>query len=177
MKIEINEPGSEAFYKETVNAAAQYRYILKDHSYKLKDYFRHYRTLLTVALIVLAANVAEMLLWGAGTAQLVASGVLLAASLMCSAYLFSLKKSCRTMMADPRASVLSLDDGGVELKVEDTQTVRIAKSNIAVIRVFSECLCFVPAAGAGVIISVDRKYEEEITRWVRENWPETEMKV
>ena len=32
MTIEINENGSEAFYKETVNAAAQYAYILKNQS-------------------------------------------------------------------------------------------------------------------------------------------------
>jgi hypothetical protein len=39
MKIEISEKGSEAFYREVVNISAQYRYILKNHHHKLKDYF------------------------------------------------------------------------------------------------------------------------------------------
>ena len=39
MKIEISERGSEAFYREVVNISAQYRYILKNHHHKLKDYF------------------------------------------------------------------------------------------------------------------------------------------
>jgi hypothetical protein len=39
MKIEISEKGSEAFYSEVVNISAQYRYILKNHHHKLKDYF------------------------------------------------------------------------------------------------------------------------------------------
>ena len=39
MKIEISDKGSEAFYREVVNISAQYRYILKNHHHKLKDYF------------------------------------------------------------------------------------------------------------------------------------------
>ena len=81
------------------------------------------------------------------------------------------------MMTNPRnsnKSVLTLDDDGVELKNESTQTVRIARGNIAVIRTFKESLCFIPAAGAGVIISVNKKYADEILDWVRENWPGTD---
>ena len=39
MKIEITKQGSKAFYREVVNISAQYRYILKNHHHKLKDYF------------------------------------------------------------------------------------------------------------------------------------------
>ena len=58
----------------------------------------------------------------------------------------------------------------MEVKVRDTQTVRIAKNNLAGIRTFTESLCFIPAAGAGMIISVEKKYADEILAWVRENW-------
>ena len=174
MTIEINEKGSEAFYKDTVNAAAQYRYLLKNKNYKLKDYFVQFRTLVIASLAVLAVNVVLMILWGAETYQIAVSAALLIAALMSVAYLLSLNKTYKTMMADPHTSVLTLDDDGVELKVRDTQTVRIAKKNVAVIRTFSESLCFIPAAGAGVIISVNKKYADEILGWVRENWPGTD---
>ena len=175
MTIEINEQGSEAFYRETVNAAAQYRSILKDHNCKLKDYFKQFRTLLIISVAVLAVNVVLMIAWGGDTLQTAASGVLLVAALMCGAYLFSLHKTCRTMMAGRHRSVLTLDESGAELDVADTQTVKIARKNIAVVRVFAESICFVPAAGAGVIISVAKNHGEEVLGFVRENWPETEI--
>ena len=43
MKIEIKEKGSEAFYKEIVNISGQYRYLIKNHNYKLKDYFKQFK--------------------------------------------------------------------------------------------------------------------------------------
>ena len=70
---------------------------------------------------------------------------------------------------------LTLDESGAELAVADTQTVKIARKNIAVVRVFAESVCFVPAAGAGVIISVAKNRAEEVLGFVRENWPETEI--
>lgn len=177
MTIEINERGSEAFYKETVNAAAQYRYLLKSRNYKLKDYFKQFRTLVIASLAVFAVNTALMILWGAKNYQIAVSAVLLIAALMSVVYLASLNKAYKTMMANPHKmdkSVLTLDDDGVELKNENTQTVRIAKGNVAAVRTFSESLCFIPAAGAGVIISVDKKYADEILGWIRENWPGTD---
>ena len=170
MTIEINEQGSEAFYRETVNAAAQYRYLLKNRDYKLKDYFKQFRTLIIVSLAVLAVNVVLMILWGAEAYQIAVAAVLLFAALMCVVYLASLNKALKNMMAGSHASVLTLDDDGVEVKVRDTQTVRIAKNNLAGIRTFTESLCFIPAAGAGMIISVEKKYADEILAWVRENW-------
>ena len=175
MTIEINEQGSEAFYRETVNAAAQYRYILKDHHYKLKDYFKQFRTLLIISLAVLAVNAVLMIAWGGDTVQAAASAVLLVAALLCGAYLFSLHKTCRTMMAGQHRSVLTLDESGAELDVADTQTVKIARKNIAAVRIFTESICFIPAAGTGVIIAVDRKRASEVPDWIRENWPETEI--
>ena len=175
MTIEINETGSEAFYRETVNAAAQYRSILKNHNYKLKDYFKQFRTLLIVSLAVLAVNVVTIIAWGGGTVQTAASAALLVASLLCAAYLFSLNKTCRAMTAAPHKSVLTLDESGAELDVADTQTVKIARKNLAVVRIFDESLCFVPQAGAGVIIAVEKKRAAGIPDWIRENWPEAEV--
>ena len=39
MRININEKGSEAFYREVVNAAVQYRALMKQPDRKLKDYY------------------------------------------------------------------------------------------------------------------------------------------
>ena len=64
MTIEIKEKGSQACYKEVVNVIAQYRYILKNHDYKLKDYFRQFMILIILAVIVLLLLILTMVLWG-----------------------------------------------------------------------------------------------------------------
>ena len=174
MTIEINEQGSEAFYKETVNMAAQYRYLLKNHQVKLKDYFKQFRTLLILSLAVLLINVLMIVFWGADTFQLVAAGALLIAALMCAAYLFSLTKACKAMMADRHSSVLTLDESGAELATEGKQTVRLAWENIAMVRVFQESVGFIPQNGTGFIISVDKKYAADILAWLQINRPAVE---
>ena len=173
MTIEINEQGSEAFYRETVSAAAQYGMILKNHRYVLKDYFKQFKGLL-IACIALAVLMAAMAFaWGLDTILIIGLAVDAVSLVLCAAYLSRLRQTVKNMLAHPHRSVLTLDGEGVELKA-DTGSVKIAKNNVAVIRVFTESLCFIPAAGAGVIISVDRKYADEILGWVRENWPGTD---
>ena len=174
MTIEINEQGSEAFYKETVNVAAQYKYLLKNHQAKLKDYFKQYKKLLILAAAVLLVNVLMIVFWGADTFQLVAAGALLIVTLMCAAFLASLNKACKSMMADGHSSVLTLDENGAELAVAGKQTIRMAWENLAVVRVFQESVGFIPQSGAGIIISVDKKYAADILAWLQINQPAVE---
>ena len=114
-------------------------------------------------------------LWGMDSFMIVALALLLIASLLAGASLLRLTKLVKAMMAGKHRSVLTLDESGVELNVAETQTVKIAKQNLAVVRIFKECLCFIPAKGAGVVISVDKKYAEQILSWIRENWPDAEV--
>lgn len=173
MQIEINEPGREAFYKETVNAAAQYRYLLKNRNYKLKDYFKQFRMLMIASFAVLAVNILLIILWGAETLRVATSAALLVAAVMCAAYLFSLRKMYKTLMTAPSSRVLTLDENGVELQVIDAQTVRIDWNNVVAVRLFTESICFIPAGGSGIIIAVDISYAAEITEWISTHCPET----
>ena len=110
MTIEINENGSEAFYKETVNAAAQYAYILKNHGYSLKDYFKQYKNLLIISGIFVVILAVMGTLWGMDSFMIVALALLLIASLLAGAYLLRLTKLVKAMMAGKHRSVLTLDE-------------------------------------------------------------------
>ena len=175
MQIEINEMGSKAFYEEAVNAAAQYRYLLKDHHVKLKNYFSQYRTLLIVGAAALAVQLALILAWGADTYRVFCALFLLIAVVLTLLFRMRLCKMRDAMMADPHRSVLTLDESGVQLETPGTQMIRIDRNNVAVIRIFTESVCFVPAGGSGIIVAVARRYEGEILPWLRENWPEAEI--
>lgn len=168
MRIEINEPGSEAFYRETVNAVSQYRALLKKPTRKLKDYFKTMRVNAAVCLALLALLAALTALDGADTLRLAAIVLLAVELLLCGAYLFSLNKLFKALLNDRRPSVLTLDGEGVELDKAGAQRVRASWENIAFVRVFRESVCFFTKDSSGFVLSVARRYEREVLAYLRE---------
>ncbi len=175
LKIEIKEKGSEAFYTEAVNVASQYRRILKNHSCKIKDYFKQFTVLAVIAAIFLVVLVAMMIAWGVQALD-IAGVVLLAFALaMCIVYLNSLNKFRRGMLTDQRTSLLTLDENGLELRKDDSQVVRIGWKNIAVVRILAQSMNFVSADQTGIVISVDKRYEGQVGEWLRANQADLEI--
>ena len=175
MIIEISEKGSEAFYREVVNVCAQYRYILKNHHHKLKDYFKQFKVLLVLGAVFFVLLLLTAVFWGAGPwgyAILAALGI---STAMCAVYLQLLNKLLRSMLADARASVLSFDDSGVELNKGGSQVVKLGWDNVAVVCAWRESLSFLSADHTGIVISVTRRYAAEILDWLRANQPTVEL--
>ena len=185
MKIEITEKGSEAFYREVVNITAQYRGILKNHHYRLKDYFKQFRVLLDYfkqfrLLLILGAAILVILIlmaisWGAKPFQYAVIGALGIEVVMCAVYLYALNKMLRTMMADSVTTVITLDDTGVEFNKVGAQIIKLAWDNIAVVRVFQESLTFVSADRKGFVIAIAKQYAGGIPTWLREHQPSVEV--
>ena len=175
MKIEISETGSKAFYREVVNVSAQYRYILKNHHRKLGDYFKQFTVLLILGTAAFVTLLLMAVLWGVDPLDYAILAVLGAAAAMCVAYLCVLNKMLKSMLADPRTSVLSLDDTGVELNKGDSQIVKLGWDNIAVVCVYKESLTFVSGDHTGILISVAKQYAEEIRSWLLANQPSVEV--
>ena len=175
MTIEINEKGSEAFYREVVNISAQYRYILKNHHHKLKDYFRQFNVLLVLGAVFFVLLLLMAVFWGVGPwgyAILAALGI---STVMSAVYLHLLNKLFRSMMEDPRASVVSFDDGGVELNKGGSQIVKLSWENVAVVCAFRESISFLSADHTGIVISVTKQYAAEILKWLHANQPAVEV--
>jgi len=175
MKIEIREKGSDAFYREVVNAAVQYRSIQKKHDRKLADYFKRYRRLLILCAAMVVLLAVTSALWGLDTLDVVLIALLSFEAILCGAYCHSLNKLYRTMREDTRASVFTLDENGVELNKADSQILRIGWNSVGVVRRFSESLCFFSADPTGMIIAVNKQYEPQIAAWLRENRPDVEI--
>ena len=176
MKIEIKEKGSKEFYKEVINLSSQYRYLVAKKDYKLKDYFSQFKKLLIAGCIVLGLLIVMCIFWGFKTLDYIAIIVLGITMLMCGAYVSTLNKYLQTMMAEAGDSVLTLDKEGVELERKDAQQFRISWSNIDFVVCNKESLAFVPKLKTGVIIATERKYEDQITDWLKENKPEIEIR-
>lgn len=175
MTIEINEKGSEAFYREVVNISAQYRYILKNHHHKLKDYFKQFKILLMLGTVFLVFLLLMAAFWGIdpwGYAIAAALGISVA---MCAVYLRLLNKMLKAMLADSRTSVLSLDNAGVELNKDGAQIVKLGWDNIAAVCVYRESLSFLSADHTGIVISIAKQYAGVILTWLRTYQPSVEV--
>ena len=175
MRIEITEKGCEAFYREVVNITSQYRLILKNHHYKLKDYFRQFRTLLILGVAALVILILMAVFWGIEPLYYAIIAALSIEVMMCFGYLYVLNKMLKAMLTDTRTSVLSLDDSGVELNKGGSQIVKLGWDNIAVVRVYPESLTFVSGDRTGIVISVAKQYADDILAWLRENQSSLEV--
>lgn len=171
MKIEIREKGSEAFYRETVNVLSQYRALLKQPGRPLRDNFKLLRNYTAACAVLAAAICAISIAWGADSITISMLMLLLAAAVFCALYLRNLNRLLRDMMNDSHTSLLTLDEQGVELAKEGSKTVRMAWDGVAFVRVFDESVAFLAQDGTGFIIFIDRRYEGEITQWLRANLP------
>ena len=175
LRIEIKENGSDAFYRETANVAAQVRALLKKPDGKLKDYFsvvRNYLILCAVMFVLLGIMAAA---WGADKLTAVAMALLAFTTLFEGLFLSNLHKMSKGLKNGFRPSVLTLDENGVELAKENSQTVRLDWGNIALIREFGESICFIPHESMGIMISVAKRYAKDITDWIKENRPEIKL--
>ncbi len=175
MKVEINEKGSEAFYREVVNITSQYRFILKNHHYKLKDYFKQFRILLILGAAAFVILILMAVFWDVNPFDYAIIAALGIEMVLCAGYLYALNKMLKAMLADTRTSVLTLDDTGVELNKGGSQIVKLGWDNIAVVRVYQESLTFIPGDHTGIVISAAKKYASEILAWLREKQPLVEV--
>ena len=173
--ITIRERGSEAFYRETVNVLSQYRALLKRPEKKLTDNFRMLRVygILCDILFVLFALLAVRN--GLSGGRLAALIVLFFASVLASVSRKNLNGMARKLVEGHSVSVLTLDAEGVELDHKEAQAVRLAWNNVAFVRVFAESIAVLSKDGAGLVISIDRRYESEVIPWLRDNRPDIRM--
>ncbi len=175
MRIVIDHKGSEAFYKEVVNIAGQYRRLIRKPERKLENLFRSYGCC-AVASGVLTALWAMLFFRQTGdtlsAACMAAMAVMLVISL---ALLYGMNRYKKRMMSDDRTSVLTIDETGVELNKEGSQIVKLAWDNVAFVRVFQESVSFLSRDASGLMLSVEKQWAGRIVPYLRENVPQLKI--
>ena len=175
MTITIKEKGSDAFYREVLGIYANYRYLLKNHRRKIKDPIKEYTLLLIIGAVAFALLLVCTFIFGVGIFEGIALTGLFLAAVLSALLLFRLIKTKNAMLADPRTSTLTLNDDGVNLNKENTQELRVSWDGIVFVRVQKEGVYFVTAEQTGIVISVIRKYENEILSWLKHERPGLEI--
>ena len=170
MKIEINEKGSRAFYNETVNVMSQFKALSRNPAAKLRDNLgamKRYSIICGALLVMLA--VMCITARRAGAIQ-VAAMVLMVANIVMSLMVYrTMSSTAEKMMADQKPRVLTLDETGASLTGEGTVDVSIPWSWMAFVRSFNDATCFIPESEGGIIISVEKRYKQQIEDYIRDN--------
>lgn len=176
MQIHIKEPGSEAFYRETVSVMNQYRALLKDPEMKIKDLFSQTQTLFIVSVIMFLVVDVMGISWGFSTTVVIAA-VLLGIGIIMSLLIRSnLNRALASLMQGHSEQTLTLDEQGIELRKADSKrVVRVPWEDVAFARIFSESVCFLATGSLGIVFSVSREYEEQVVSYLEEKLPELRL--
>lgn len=175
MRIEISEPGSEAFYRDVVNVLGQHRRLLKKPEAKLHDQFRALKRNAILCGVILALNLAMALAWGADTLTWVAAALMVVVLVLNTAFLIQYCRLLRGLMARDGTAVLTIDESGVELDRPGVQRAYLDWSTVAFVRVFERCLCFVPKEAGGLLVSVDHRYASQVLEALRRCAPNVKI--
>ena len=176
MIIEVNEKVREKFAEEIVSISVQFRYLLKNHSRKLRNIFKEYKILLIALAVMLVLHGVSMLTWmtpdGFSWALILVLTVLL---IIYVSFYMNLRKTYRGFLEQKGGSVITLDENGAELNRQNSQVIRLSWDNVAFVRVFKESLCIFSRDANVMLILADIKYADAITGWIKENRPDVEM--
>ena len=174
MTIQINEPGTRAFYKQAVNVTLQSGRLLKKPTCRIRNLFLQY-TVLT------AASAAALALWclipflRESKEAVWAIAALAVCLLISAALLFSFYRMLFVMQSSRRPSAITLDERGVELKKEGENALRCEWGSVAFVRVLPQGICLVLKAPLRVVLHVQPPYGEQVLGYLAANRPEVEV--
>lgn len=167
MRIEVNEHGSDAFYKEVANVSMQYKRITKKPTRKLSDIYK----MVKVYIVILGlAGLFELLVSvmygfdGVGTALLIIVAFLMLIYIL---HYRRIKKYLNTIISDKRQSILTLDEQYIEVAKGADQAIRLGWDNVAFARVFEESICFFSKEAPAIVISVDRPNMDAVVDYIK----------
>ncbi|MDO5455563.1 MAG: hypothetical protein Q4F25_01460 [Eubacteriales bacterium] len=168
MRIEVQEKGTEGYYKEVVNVVTQCRTIMKDPGKDLQDAFISTKRSLTISIVLFVVLGLMTIFVGASVLTIIALMLTAVNITFCLGHRMNLNKSVAKLASDERRTVLILDESGVALEKEGTMVIRFGWENLAFLRIYELTVCFFAKEGTGVI-TVNRKYEEQIMKYIKES--------
>ena len=174
MRIEMEGNGSDSLYREVVNIVSQYKMLMKKPDAPLVDSFRQMKLCLVLCIALSVFLGLLTFLYGVDMIGVMAL-MLNAFLIIFAAYrLIRMNRFLNEVKSDKRVTTLILDEDGVAVEKEGAEVVSIRWDFVAFVRKFEESVGFFAKGGAGVI-AVNRRYEEEIVKYLKENKPEVRV--
>ena len=171
MRIEMQGQGSESFYKEVVSIAAQYKSLMNRPQAPLPDIVTQLKLYIAICAALTVCLVIITVMYGADTIGIIALVLNAALIVFCVYRMISLNRFLDEIRSDRRKTVLVLDMSGAAVEKDGKETGRIRWKDVAFVRKFKETIGIIASDEKG-IITANRRYEEEIMKFLRENVPE-----
>ena len=167
MQFEINEKGSEKAYKEFVNIIYQFRQLIKNPHKKISNLFARCYFFIGAFLILIVMNSIFLFIGSLDSIGFALIMLLVIGELIYIKSLTNMNKMYNTIRNDKRTAIVTVDEKGVEINKEGS-VIRTSWDKIAYIRKFQEILCFITTNEGEGLISLDKKYMDEIKRYVEQ---------
>ena len=166
MKITVNEVGRREYYDEVLYVASNYKRFQKNPNKKIKGFIKA-MVMPTIAYIVMVLLMLILFWQDRDNVFLLLAGMLIFVVVFFVIYLVKGNKQINAMMADRGTRYIEITDDYV--KFDDNKKVIEQKwNNILNVLLGPHCIVFLPTGLDGALITIERAYEEEVLKAVKE---------
>ena len=171
MTIEINAPGTPAFYREAVVLAANHRRLVKNPACRIKDVVKSYTATCILCAAAVVLQIVSCFAWGFTSVRL--AGCVFIAALLALGLMFRITygRMQKRMMQEFRPATLTLDENGIVLAKDGMSTLQTQWAGIVCVRETREGVCFVAKEPMGYVLHVQKEFREQIKAYLREARP------
>lgn len=160
MKIEVAERGSYTFYDELLYICSFYREIRKKPQRKVHRLTRFLSLYIFGVLIITFIEI-YLYIKNRDAHSLFMGGIFSSFLILSVVFLVVFIVRIKKMMAETGVRVVVIDEKGVKFTDRDKE-LKLSWENIACITVNKYSICFIPKSNHNIIISLDRKYQNDV---------------
>ncbi len=171
MTIEINVPGTPAFYRETVVLAANHRRLVKNPACKIKNVIRSYTALSIFCAASLVLMVVLDIFTGFSTTSVTCAVFMAFLLALVLTVRIVYARAQKRMLQEFRPSTITLDENGIVWEKDGASTLQTQWAGIVCVRETREGICFAAKEPMGYVLNIQKEYRDRIKAYLREARP------
>lgn len=171
MTIEINAPGTPAFYAETVVLSANFRRLVKDPACKIKNVIRNYTALSIFCAASLVLMVVLDIFTGFSTTSVTCAVFMAFLLALVLTVRIVYARAQKRMLREFRPSTLTMDENGIVWAKDGASALQTQWAGIVCVRETREGICFAAKEPMSYMLHVQKEYRDQIEAYLREARP------
>ncbi len=166
MRITVSDTGRREYYDEVLYVASNYKKFQKNPGKRIKGFIK---AMLLPTILYIAMVVLMLLLFGQDRDPifLLLGGMLVFVVVFFIIYLVKGNRQINAMMADKGTRYIEITDESITFE-DDKKTIAQKWDNIMNVLLGPHSVVFLPTGQDGALITIERNYESEVLKAVRE---------
>ena len=166
MRITVNDIGRREYYDEVLYVASNYKRFQKNPNKKIKGFIKA-MLMPTIAYIVMVLLMLILFWQDRDNVFLLLAGMLIFVVVFFVIYLVKGNKQINAMMAGNDVRTIEINEDCVRFE-DSKKTIEQKWTNIMNVLLGPHCIVFLPTGLDGALITIERAYEEEVLKAVKE---------